>query len=194
MISVAAAVVGRKKSSKLCSLCHYLTVTSFLVFFFVAGTCETCYRYEDVAFWDAASCSLMNSSPWWWRQYALLKRRPTTTRLHGTISHKAIFFIIAAVRIWNLTSCYRYYYPSLMSVLQMFLLSRTVSAKFSSNNCSRKKSTSTWKRRNSETVSNLKQRYLRYLLFLLQIVSPTTSLTIVLELWMTLYMTFDCVL
>jgi hypothetical protein len=124
---------------KLCSLCHFLTVTSCWVFFLWRGLVRLVTGMKMIALWDAASCSLMNSSPWWWRQYALLKRRPTTTRLHGTISHKAIFFIIAAVRIWNLTSCYRYYYRSLMSVLQMFLLSRTVSAKLSSNDCNSKK-------------------------------------------------------
>jgi hypothetical protein len=30
---------------------------------------------------------------WWWKQYASLKRRPTPTRLHDTISQKALIFI-----------------------------------------------------------------------------------------------------
>jgi hypothetical protein len=31
------------------------------------------------------------SSPWWWRQYASVKRRSTSTRLHGDVSQKAFF-------------------------------------------------------------------------------------------------------
>jgi hypothetical protein len=42
------------------------------------------------------------SSLWWWRQYT-----PETSvffkRLHGTISKKAVIFILASMRTWNLT-------------------------------------------------------------------------------------------
>jgi len=48
--------------------------------------------------------SLSNCRPWWWRQYAPLKRRSTSMRLHGAESQKDVTFILAAVRIWNLTS------------------------------------------------------------------------------------------
>jgi hypothetical protein len=41
----------------------------------------------------------------WWRQYAPLKRRSTSTWLHGATSHKTLNFILAAVRTWNLTVC-----------------------------------------------------------------------------------------
>jgi hypothetical protein len=45
------------------------------------------------------------SSPWWWRQYAPPKRR-STSRLHVAIFLKAVIFILAAVRTWNLTYIY----------------------------------------------------------------------------------------
>jgi hypothetical protein len=38
-----------------------------------------------------------------WRQYAPLKRRSTSTWLHGATSQKTLNFILAAVRTWNLT-------------------------------------------------------------------------------------------
>jgi hypothetical protein len=41
------------------------------------------------------------SSLWWWTQYIPLKRRCTSTRLHGTVSQKAVMFMLAAVRTWN---------------------------------------------------------------------------------------------
>jgi hypothetical protein len=65
------------------------------------------------AFRDVAPCSLFgvdrcfrcdDSSPWWWRQYASLKRRCTPTRLHGAVSQKVLIFIPAAVRTGNLRS------------------------------------------------------------------------------------------
>jgi hypothetical protein len=46
-----------------------------------------------------------DSLPWKWRQNRPLKRRITSTRLHVSISQKAFIFILAAVRIWNLTVC-----------------------------------------------------------------------------------------
>jgi hypothetical protein len=70
--------------------------------------------------WDIAPCSHVevyrrfrgayclhyqgDSSPWWWRQYASLKRRSTSTwytALHS--SQKTLNFILAAVRTYNLT-------------------------------------------------------------------------------------------
>jgi hypothetical protein len=55
-------------------------------------------------FWDVAPCShvevdrrfrgtyllLPSSSPWWWRQYTPLKRRSTSTWLHGVTSQKTL--------------------------------------------------------------------------------------------------------
>jgi hypothetical protein len=41
------------------------------------------------------------------RQYALLKRRSAPTRLQGTISQKAVIFLLAAVRTRNLTGLQR---------------------------------------------------------------------------------------
>jgi hypothetical protein len=43
------------------------------------------------------------SSPWWWRQYAPLKRRSTLTWQHGATFQKTLHFILATVRTWNLT-------------------------------------------------------------------------------------------
>jgi hypothetical protein len=40
---------------------------------------------------------------WWWRQFTPLKHRSTPTRLHGGITRKALIFIVASVRTWNLT-------------------------------------------------------------------------------------------
>jgi hypothetical protein len=52
---------------------------------------------------DIASYSLgVQLSSWWWRQWAPLKRRSTRTRLNDVISHKALIFILAAVRTWNI--------------------------------------------------------------------------------------------
>jgi hypothetical protein len=39
----------------------------------------------------------------WWRQQAPLKRRWTSTRLHGATTQKTAIFILAVVRTWNLT-------------------------------------------------------------------------------------------
>jgi hypothetical protein len=57
-------------------------------------------------FWDVVLCSHVevdrrfrgaycihyHSSTWWWRQYALLKRRSTSTWLHGATSQKTLNF------------------------------------------------------------------------------------------------------
>jgi hypothetical protein len=45
---------------------------------------------------------------WWWRQYAPLKRRSTSTWLHGSSSQKTFNFILAAVRTWNLTMYFKF--------------------------------------------------------------------------------------
>jgi hypothetical protein len=42
------------------------------------------------------------SSLWWWKQYTPLKRRSTSTKLHGAVSQKATF-ILTAERTINLT-------------------------------------------------------------------------------------------
>jgi hypothetical protein len=78
--------------------------------------------WKTAAFWDVAPCSLFevdqrfrgaycppssDVSPWWWRQYASLKRRSALTRLHRTISQKAVIFILAASRTWNLMWIFR---------------------------------------------------------------------------------------
>jgi hypothetical protein len=36
------------------------------------------------------------SSPWWRKQYASLKRRSTSTRLHSAVSQKAVIFILSS--------------------------------------------------------------------------------------------------
>jgi hypothetical protein len=50
------------------------------------------------------------STGWWQRQYAPLKRRSISTRLHGTTSQKTAIFILIAIRTWNLedmfSSCF----------------------------------------------------------------------------------------
>jgi hypothetical protein len=45
------------------------------------------------------------SLPWWWRQYAPLKYRSTSMRLHGAMSQMAVIFVLTTMRIWNLTEC-----------------------------------------------------------------------------------------
>jgi hypothetical protein len=40
---------------------------------------------------------------WWWRQDAPVKRRSTSTWLHGATSQKTLNSTLAAVRTWNLT-------------------------------------------------------------------------------------------
>jgi hypothetical protein len=47
--------------------------------------------------------------PWWWSQQAPLKRRLTSTRLHGATSQKTVILILAAVRTWNLTKLYMFF-------------------------------------------------------------------------------------
>jgi hypothetical protein len=68
-------------------------------------------------FWDIAPCSHVEVdrcfrgayglhrpwSPWWW-QYAPLKRRSTSTWLHGATSYKTLNFTLSAVRTWHLTN------------------------------------------------------------------------------------------
>jgi hypothetical protein len=68
-------------------------------------------------FWDVLPCSQIDVDPtfqkcvlppssgrslWWWRQYEPLKRRSTSTWLHGSTYQKTLNFILAAVRTWNL--------------------------------------------------------------------------------------------
>jgi hypothetical protein len=67
-------------------------------------SCSHCGKYEDGSFlgygevWSRWSrptfqrCGLHPSSGRWRRQYAPLKRRSTSTRLHGSISQKAVIF------------------------------------------------------------------------------------------------------
>jgi hypothetical protein len=43
--------------------------------------------------------------PWCWTLQASLKRLSTSTSLHGTVSQKAVIFILDARRTWNLTRC-----------------------------------------------------------------------------------------
>jgi hypothetical protein len=64
------------------------------------------------AFWYIQPCSLVEVDvsegwtysiiAWWWKQYADPKRQPTSTKLLGATFQKAITFILAAVRTWNL--------------------------------------------------------------------------------------------
>jgi hypothetical protein len=46
---------------------------------------------------------LPQSSPSLWITHEPLKRRSTSTRLHGTLSQKAVTFILAAVCVWDFT-------------------------------------------------------------------------------------------
>jgi hypothetical protein len=64
------------------------------------------YNMNMTSFWDIALCSLIeadqrfrgayclhhqgDSFPWWWRQ------------IHGAISQKAVIFMLAIMRTWNL--------------------------------------------------------------------------------------------
>jgi hypothetical protein len=47
-------------------------------------------------------CILPPSSEQWWRQYPLQKRWSTSMKLEGTTPEKAVIFILAATRTWNL--------------------------------------------------------------------------------------------
>jgi hypothetical protein len=77
-------------------------------------------RMKMAVVWVVAPCSLVevhrrfrgtcclhyHSLPWWWRQQVLLKRRWTSTGLHGATTQKTaikVIFILAAVRTWNPT-------------------------------------------------------------------------------------------
>jgi hypothetical protein len=67
-------------------------------------------------FWDVAPCSQVDvdrrfrgtyclyhhSSPWWWRQYAYLKRRSTSTSLHGATFQKTLNFRCFGISANNL--------------------------------------------------------------------------------------------
>jgi hypothetical protein len=48
-------------------------------------------------------CLLPPSSGQWQGQYAPLKRQSASMRLHSAIYQKAVIFILAAMRTWNLT-------------------------------------------------------------------------------------------
>jgi hypothetical protein len=81
-------------------------------------------RRERVEYWTQINCRVQKKLPWkqyvyslkstsgnpmytdaswWWRQYAPLKGRSTTMRLHDAISQKTPIFILDAVRTWSLT-------------------------------------------------------------------------------------------
>jgi hypothetical protein len=47
--------------------------------------------------------ALIFFAPWWRRRYDLPKRR-LSQEPHGLTSHKTAFFIVAAVKVWNLIS------------------------------------------------------------------------------------------
>jgi len=49
------------------------------------------YRIYVLRF-PGQSYALIVGSPWWWRQYTSLKRRSTSTTLHGAISQKTNFY------------------------------------------------------------------------------------------------------
>jgi hypothetical protein len=57
--------------------------------------------------------SWYESSPWWWRQHAPLKRRSTFNEEHGSTSQKILSF--------NLTSDKRLFAPIFLSPIQMVL-------------------------------------------------------------------------
>jgi hypothetical protein len=90
---------------------------------------------------------------------------------------------------WNSSTqiAYWYYCPTLITALKLSVLSQTLSAELPSNHQNNIKRHESKKSCRSETVANLKKKK-QYLHFLLQIVSPTDSVSIVLELWITLYM------
>jgi hypothetical protein len=46
---------------------------------------------------------LLEPSGRWWRQKAVLKRRSLSIRLHGATSQRTAFFILVAMRTWNLS-------------------------------------------------------------------------------------------
>jgi hypothetical protein len=83
-------------------------------------------RVKMTVLWNIAPCGLVEIdrrfrgayclhqgevwSPWWWRQCASLKRRYTSTRLHGAVSQKGVVFIATALSTWSLTnlmSCFQ---------------------------------------------------------------------------------------
>jgi hypothetical protein len=55
----------------------------------------------DMSQYILLGCSALQSR-WWWRQYAPLKRRSTSTWLHGATHQKTLNLILAAVTAWNL--------------------------------------------------------------------------------------------
>jgi hypothetical protein len=77
----------------------------------------SCYR-DGAFFWDVAPCrSRLTFQGWWWKHYVPLKRRRTSTRLHGTISQKGVIFILYAVRTWILTKVIRFYCAEVLQSL-----------------------------------------------------------------------------
>jgi hypothetical protein len=54
---------------------------------------------------------------WRWRQYAPMKRRSSTTRLHGAISQKALTFICSLLRLSNILTRIRCFHIQLVNFL-----------------------------------------------------------------------------
>jgi hypothetical protein len=82
-------------------------------------TPRTWSTMNKIASWDIVPCSLRVDwrfrglyclhrqgdeylLPWWWRQYALLNHQ-STPRLHSSVYQKAIIFVLATMRTWNVT-------------------------------------------------------------------------------------------
>jgi hypothetical protein len=56
-----------------------------------------------------APCRLVEThrsfkSLWWWRQYAPLKRRSISTRLHGAMSQKAVIYVLSNFIEWAISA------------------------------------------------------------------------------------------
>jgi hypothetical protein len=62
---------------------------------------QHCVTEADQCF-RGAYCLSHNGDEWWWRQYAPLKHKSTSTRLHGVISLTTAILTLAAVRTWDL--------------------------------------------------------------------------------------------
>lgn len=77
----------------------------FLTFDFSGrGSAVRSYAVKNIALkYDSLLGYCIDSLALWWRQYAPLKHQPTCTRLHCVISQRAVIFILATLRTWNLT-------------------------------------------------------------------------------------------
>jgi hypothetical protein len=113
IVATAKTPAWRRTRARLVNLLYlahdvYSTICYFSYILFVNCSANIFLFSKMRAFCDVAPCSLVDecSLPWWWGQYAPLKRRFASTRLHGATSHIAVISVSATVWNWNRTRLY----------------------------------------------------------------------------------------